>query len=81
MLRGSRTLARDRIVAVALVTQPELELLGPSFRRAYPIDETPCFGELLSAIDDADRELWRQRDEEAAKEVAAPSAKPLSRGT
>ncbi len=53
---------KQRIVAVALVTQPELELLGPSFTRSFPVDETPCFGKLLRAIDDADREMWRERD-------------------
>jgi hypothetical protein len=53
---------KPRIVALALLTRPELELLGPSFTRAYPIDETPCFGELLEAIDSADREMWRERD-------------------
>jgi hypothetical protein len=65
--------AEDRIVALALVTQSELQMLGPSFRRAFAIDETPCFGELLRAIDDADRELWRARDAEAVKE---PEAQP-----
>ena len=46
-----------RIFAVALVTETELELLGQGFDRAYRVDETPCFGELLAAIDDADREM------------------------
>ncbi len=53
---------KPRIVAVALVTKPELDRLGPSFTRAYPVDETPCFGELLRAIDEADRDLWHDRD-------------------
>lgn len=51
-----------RIVAVALVTEAELETLGPGFDRAFPVDRTPCFGELLRAIDEADRALWRERD-------------------
>ncbi len=55
-------MSEKRIVALCLVTQAELELLGPSFRRAFPIDEVPCFGELLEAIDEADRKLWRERD-------------------
>lgn len=50
------------IVALALVTRKELDLLGPQFDRAYPIDETPCFGELLQAIDLADRQIWQERD-------------------
>ena len=57
-------MSQQRIVAVCLVTQPELERLGSSFDRAYPVEETPCFGELLRAIDEADRQLWRQRDAE-----------------
>lgn len=47
----------QRIFAVALVTEAELEMLGQGFKRAYRVDETPCFGELLAAIDDADREM------------------------
>ncbi|HEV2125061.1 MAG TPA: hypothetical protein VGW38_20115 [Chloroflexota bacterium] len=53
-----------RIVAIALVTQSELDQLGTAFRRAYPIEDGPCFAGLLQAIDEADRELWRERDGE-----------------
>ncbi len=55
-------LVAGRIVAVALLTQPELQSLGASFDRAWPIDQVPCFSGLLEAIDNADRELWRGRD-------------------
>ena len=73
-------MAKDRIVALALVTQPELNRLGPAFRRAYPIDETPCFGELLRAIDEADRAVWRERDAEASSEGETPSVEqPMPR--
>ena len=54
-----------RIVALGLLTQNDLQALGTCFTRAYPIDEVPCFGALLSAIDDAERELWHERDESA----------------
>jgi hypothetical protein len=47
----------DRIVAIGLLTQHDLNMLGPAFHRAWPVEETPNFGELLRAIDDADREL------------------------
>ena len=65
-----------QIVAVALVTHDELALLGPTFSRAYPVDEAPCFGELLAAIDNADRVIWRQRDEAQSRrlEYAASEA-------
>jgi hypothetical protein len=47
----------ERIVAVGLLTQSDLKALGSTFQRAYKIDETPCFGELLRAIDEADRTM------------------------
>lgn len=49
------------IVAVGLLTRQELELLGPAFDRAWPVDETPCFSGLIEAIDEADRELRQAR--------------------
>lgn len=52
----------QRIVAVGLLTAGDLEILGQGFTRAFPVDETPCFGSLLQAIDEADRNLWRERD-------------------
>ena len=62
-------MAWEGIVAVGLLTQRELDRLGPSFTRAWPVDETPHFHELLEAIDKADRELRR------AREAAQPSMK------
>ena len=44
----------ERIVAVGLLTQRDLNLLGPTFDRAWPVDEAPSFNELLRAIDQAD---------------------------
>jgi hypothetical protein len=55
-------LAHHRIVAVGLLTEHDLSLLGDGFSRAWPVDETPCFAGLLEAIDEADRALWRERD-------------------
>jgi hypothetical protein len=52
---------RDRIVAVGLLTQQDLKTLGPAFDRAWPVDETPCFSQLLQAIDEADRDVRRDR--------------------
>jgi hypothetical protein len=53
---------KGRIVAVALLTQEHLDMLGSSLRKVYRIDETACFPELLEAIDQADREHWRAED-------------------
>jgi hypothetical protein len=51
------------IYAVALLTRSELTSLGPAFARAWPVEQAPCFGELLAAVDDADRAYWRRQDE------------------
>jgi hypothetical protein len=53
-------MTRERIVAFCLVTQPELDRLGANFERAYPIDDAPCFEDLLAAIDAAERSLEQQ---------------------
>lgn len=47
----------DRIVAVGLLTRRDLNMLGPTFDRAWPVEEAPAFNELLRAIDEADRRL------------------------
>ncbi|MFL6728002.1 MAG: hypothetical protein ACJ8FS_16035 [Sphingomicrobium sp.] len=52
---------QDRIVAVGLLTQRDLNLLGPTFDRVWPVDEAPSFEELLRAIDEADRRLQEAR--------------------
>ena len=44
-------------MAVGLLTQRELTALGPAFDRAWPIDQAHEFGELLRAIDEAERRL------------------------
>ena len=48
---------RERIVAIGLLTQDELGLLGPAFDRAWPVDKAPHFDELIRAIDDADEKM------------------------
>lgn len=46
-----------QIVAIGLLTQQDLEMLGQGFDRAFPINDELVFEDLLRAIDDADREL------------------------
>ena len=43
-----------RIVAFGFLTQSDLEMLGPTFDRAWPVDDDPCFEELLRALDEVD---------------------------
>ena len=51
----------DRIIAVGLLTQRDVKLLGPTFERLWPVEEAPSFASLLRAIDDADAELQRRQ--------------------
>ena len=50
----------ERIVAVGLLTRRDLDVLGPTFDRIWPVEEAPHFNELLRAIDDADRKLHEE---------------------
>ena len=61
-LSESHPLSQQRIVAVGLLTEHDLSLLGEGFNRAWPIDETPCFEGLIKAIDEADRALSSQQE-------------------
>jgi len=56
------TMADARIIAVGLLTQRDVDLLGPTFERLWPVEETPCFSQLLAAIDNADRDRKRDRN-------------------
>jgi len=49
------------IVAIGLLTEEEVSLLGDNFTRLWPIDGAPKFEELLVAIDEADRRLGEAR--------------------
>ena len=46
-------------MAVALLTKREVEVLGPTFKRLWPVEEAPDFSKLLEAIDAADDRLNR----------------------
>lgn len=50
----------ERIVAVGLLTRREVESLGPTFDRIWPVEEAPHFNELLRAIDEADQKLQQR---------------------
>ena len=59
-------MSQRQIIAVGLLTEQELKLLGEGFSRVWPVDEAPCFQGLVQAIDEAERELWRKRDRAGA---------------
>lgn len=48
---------QDRIIAVGLLTRRDLNLLGPTFDRVWPVEDAPDFRRLLKAIDEADERL------------------------
>lgn len=54
---------QERIVAVGLLTRHDLSRLGPSFSRAWPVEDAPDFADLLREIDKADEELKRKADD------------------
>ena len=53
----------ERVIAVGLLTKRDVDMLGHDFKRIWPVDEAPCFSGLLRAIDEADRQIRRKRDE------------------
>ena len=55
----------ERIVAIGLLTRRDLTLLGPTFDRAWPVEEAPEFDELLRAVDEADRRLSKRKPDKA----------------
>ena len=59
----------ERIIAVGLLTRREVDLLGPTFDRLWPVDETPCFSGLIEAIDQADRQLRNETEPEPRQPV------------
>ena len=47
----------EPFVAVGLLTQRDLQVLGSGFRRAFPLNDTADFAPLLKAIDEASQRL------------------------
>ncbi len=44
----------DAIVAVGLLTQRDLDVLGTGFRRSFPVRQDTAFDDLLHALDSID---------------------------
>ncbi len=47
----------ERIVAVGLLTKRDLNLLGPTFERAWPEEEAPACNQWWREIEEADLKL------------------------
>jgi len=56
-----------RIVAIGLLTEYELRLLGQGFDRAFPINDDNAFEELLKAIDEAEQRAPLPRNDVPAR--------------
>ena len=53
-------MSTQRIIAVGLLNKSHLDRFGTCFTRLLSVDETPCFNDLLQAIDEADQECRRR---------------------
>ena len=67
-----------QIVAVALLTEEEVDLLGDTFTRLWPVDEAPQFDGLLAAIDEAERALEQALEQERRAQSVQVSASGAS---
>ena len=56
----SRMDDEEPIVAIGLLTQGDLNLLGSGFRRAFRLEDGPCFEDLIAAIEEAEQALEQQ---------------------
>ena len=55
-------MSTQRIVAVALLTEEDLQTIGSALAKVWPVEDAPPLDDLLSAIDEADRRLSREHD-------------------
>jgi hypothetical protein len=53
-------MADERVIAIGLLTLSDLERLGATFSRLWPLDENTDFADLLRAIDEAEGKLRRE---------------------
>ena len=61
MDQAQKTRRGERIVAVGLLTEREVSLLGAQFDRLWPVEQAPEFDELVRAIDEADERLQLEK--------------------
>ena len=54
---------QERVIAIGLLTERDLRVLGPTFKRVWPVDDAPAFPDLLRAIDEADEAMRAQHNQ------------------
>ena len=74
--------SRERVIAVGLLTEQDLTVVGESFQRACWTDSDDYFGDLLVAMGQADRALRRTFPSKSGPVVytcdrSAPRLRPL----
>lgn len=67
---------QDRVLAIGLLTRRDLELLGPTFDRLWPVDEASAFPDLIAAIDEADRALAGSEPEKQVRSRSGETVPP-----
>ena len=50
----------EPVIAVGLLTSSDVERLGATFTRLWPIDQSTDFTDLLRAIDEADERIRQE---------------------
>ena len=63
-------------MAIGLLTEKDVLLLGPTFRRLWPVEDAPDFAELLITIDTADRDDAQERKGDAGTVAFRSNVKP-----
>jgi hypothetical protein len=58
---------REQIISVGLLTQRDLDVLGQGFTRHFPVDQSPCFQDLIKAIDDAELQRNQVATEQSSR--------------
>ena len=61
----------EPIIALGLLTSSDVERLGATFTRLWPVDQTTDFSELLRAIDEAELKLRQGTADEPVVETAS----------
>lgn len=53
---------REQRIVIRWQTRGQAATLNTALDHAYPIDENPGFDDVLKAIDEAEKQVWRDGD-------------------